>query len=186
MVIPPQVTFHNLPHSDETERKILTEVERLDEFYDRIMSCRIVVDVPHRHHQEGNLYQVRIDLKVPGGEIVVKRESAERDEYQDLDQTIRIAFDEAKRQIEDFARIERGQTKGHEHLPHARVVRLVPESGYGFLEAADGRELYFHENSVLDGGYRKLRVGSEVRFVEEQGDEGPQASTVYPLGHGGS
>jgi cold shock CspA family protein len=186
MRLPLQIAFHNLPPSDEVEAKIRDEAERLDEFYDPIMSCRVVVDVPHRHHEEGNLYVVRIDLKVPGGEIVVKRDPAEHAEYRDLDLALRDAFDEARRQLEDRARIERGQVKAHEPLPHARVARLFPEAGYGFLETPDGREIYFHEHSVLDGGFRALEPGSEVRFVEEPGEKGPQASTVHPVGrHGG-
>ncbi len=186
MQLPLQIAFHNMPPSEQIEAKIREEVERLDEFYNRIMSCRVVVDVPHRHHKEGNLYQVRIDLKAPGAEIVVKRDPAEHREYRDLDLAIRDAFDEAKRQLEDLARIERRQVKTLESLPHARVARLFPESGYGFLETPDGREIYFHEHSVLDGKFRELEVGTEVRFVEEEGEKGPQASTVDPVGrHGG-
>ncbi|WP_152053796.1 HPF/RaiA family ribosome-associated protein [Tautonia marina] len=186
MRLPLQIAFHNLPHSAEVEAKIRTEAERLDDFYDRIMSGRIVVDVPHHHHQQGNLYQVRIDLKVPGGEIVVRRDPAKHAEYADLDLAIRDAFDDARRQLEDHSRIERGRVKAHEAMPHARVARLFPEGGYGFLETPEGREIYFHEHSVLDGGFGILEVGSEVRFAEEQGEEGPQASTVSPVGrHGG-
>jgi cold shock CspA family protein len=62
-------------------------------------------------------------------------------------------------------------------------VRLFPEDGFGFLEAPDGREVYFHRNSVLEG-FETLEVGSEVRFAEEQGIEGPQASTVSLVGKG--
>lgn len=152
-----------------------------------IMSCRVVVDVPHRHHKEGNFYQVRIDLKIPGAEIAVRREPAAHGEYRDIDIAIRDAFDEARRQLEDRIRIVRGQVKTHEPIPHARVVRLMPEGGYGFLETPDGREIYFHEHSVLNGGFRALEVGAEVSFVEEQGETGPQASTVRAVGrHSGS
>lgn len=186
MRLPLQIAFHNLPPSDEIEAKIREEAERLDEFHDRIMSGSVVVDVPHRHHQEGNLYQVRIDLRVPGDEIVVRLDKAKHAEYRDLDIAIRDAFDEARRQLEDRVRIERGQVKAHEALPHARVARLVQEGDYGFLATPDGREIYFHKHSVLDGGFPELEVGTEVRFVEEQGEKGPQATTVQPVGrHGG-
>ncbi|WP_406695635.1 HPF/RaiA family ribosome-associated protein [Singulisphaera sp. Ch08] len=186
MRLPLQITFHNLSRSDEIEARIREEAERLDEVYDRIMSGRIVVDVPHRHHKEGNLYQVRIDLKVPGEEIVVKHDPAEHSEHRVLDLAIRDAFGEARRRLEEHARIERGQVKGHASLPHARVAWLSPESGSGFLATPDGREIYFHKHSVLEGGFPDLEVGMEVRFVEEQGEKGPQASTVQPVGrHGG-
>ena len=60
----------------------------------------------------------------------------------------------------------------------ARVARIFPGGRYGFLETADGREVYFHERAVLDGAFPRLRAGQAVRFTEEPGDEGPQASTV--------
>ena len=182
MRLPLQIAFHNLRPSDEIEAKVRAEAERLDDFYDRIMSCRVVVDVPHRHHKEGNFYQIRIDLKVPGEEIAVKREPGEHTAYRDVDIAIRDAFDEARRQLEDYARHQRGQVKAHEPASHARVARLFPEAGYGFLETTDGREVYFHRNSVLQANFEDLEVGTEVRFVEELGDKGPQASTVTPVG----
>jgi cold shock CspA family protein len=187
MRLPIQVSFHNLDHSDEIEEMIRAEAERLDGYCDRIMSCRVVVDVPHRHHKEGNFYQVRIDLKIAGAEIAVRREPAARGEYRAIDIAIREAFDEVRRQLEDRVRIVRGQVKAHAPVPHARVARLMPEDGYGFLETPDGREIYFHEHSVLNGGFRALEVGAEVCYVEEQGEEGPQASTVRAVGrHNGA
>ncbi|HEX6203170.1 MAG TPA: cold shock domain-containing protein, partial [Thermoanaerobaculia bacterium] len=54
--------------------------------------------------------------------------------------------------------------------------------GYGFIAADDGREIYFHKNAVLPPGFDEIAVGSRVRFHEEQGNEGPQASTVEILG----
>jgi cold shock CspA family protein len=180
-----QVTFHNVGPSPEIEDKILVEAEQLEDFFDRIMSCRVVVDVPHQHRKEGKVYQVRIDLKVPGREIVVKREAEPRAEYRDLDIAIREAFDDARRQLEDHVRRQRGDVKFHDPMPHALVTRLEREAGYGFLETADGREIYFHEHSVLDGGFEHVRVGVEVAFREEEGDKGPQASSVRVVGRRG-
>ena len=62
------------------------------------------------------------------------------------------------------------------------MAKLLAGDEYGFIETADGREIYFHRNAVLDGAYRRLRVGSEVRFVEEEGAKGAQASTVRLIG----
>jgi cold shock CspA family protein len=72
--------------------------------------------------------------------------------------------------------------KVHEPTPYARVSKLFLHEGYGFLETADGREIYFHSNSVLEPGFDHLQIGTEVRFAEEQGAEGPQASTVAVVG----
>jgi cold shock CspA family protein len=185
MKLPIQITFHNMPHDEAIESEIRAHVEWLDQYYDRIMSCRIVVDRPHRHHKEGNIYHVRIDLKLPGAELVVKREPSEHTDYKSLEIMIRDAFDEARRQLEDHVRQQRGQVKSHEPMPHARVGRLFRDAGYGFLETSDGREIYFHRNSVLDAPFESLEAGTEVRFVEELGDKGPQASAVRPVGRHG-
>jgi cold shock CspA family protein len=180
-----QIAFHNMPHDAEIESAIRAHAEWLDNDCDRIMSCRVVVDRPHLHRKEGNLYQVRVDLKVPGRELAVKRGPSQHAHSNDPDSMIRAAFDEARRQLEANARRRRGEVKAHESLPHARVVRAFPETGYGFLETPDGREVYFHRNSVVEGSFDDLEVGTEVRFVEELGDKGPQASTVTPVGRHG-
>jgi cold shock CspA family protein len=182
MRLPLQIAFHNMSHDAEIESAIRANAEWLDTYYDRIMSCRVVVDRPHRHHKDGNLYQVRIDLKVPGRELAVKREPSQHTDYRDLDIMIRDAFDDLRRQLEDHARRQRGEVKSHESQPHARVLRVFPEAGYGFLETPDGREIYFHQNSVVDARFEDLKMGVEVRFVEELGDKGAQASTVAPVG----
>jgi cold shock CspA family protein len=182
MKLPLQVTFHNLPPSEEVEARIRAEAKRLEDFCGRIMSCRVVVDVPHRHHQEGNFYQVRIDLKVPGAEIAIKREPSEHSDDRSLDFALRDAFDEARRKLEDWDRIRRGAVKAHAPDSHGRIVRLIREAGYGFLDTPDGREIYFHKNSVRNGGFEHLEVGAEVAFAEEEGDKGPQASTVRTVG----
>jgi cold shock CspA family protein len=182
MQLPIEIAFHNMPHDANIESSIRTCANWLDNYYDRIMSCRVVVDRPHLHHKEGNLYQIRIDFKVPGGELVVNREPPQHVDYKHLDIMIRDAFDEARRQLEDHVRRNRGEVKIHESIPHARVATVFPESGYGFLETPDGREIYFHQHSVRNADFKALKVGTEVRFVEELGDEGPQASTVTPVG----
>jgi cold shock CspA family protein len=87
-----------------------------------------------------------------------------------------------RRRLEDHSRRQRGSVKTHEGPPQARVSRLFPEEGYGFLETPDGAEIYFHRNSVLGAGFDRLEIGAEVRYVMEQGEKGPQASTVIIVG----
>jgi cold shock CspA family protein len=185
MKLPLQIAFHNMPHHAETESVIRGHAQWLDNFSDRIMSCRVVVDRPHLHQKEGYHYQIRIDLKIPGRELVVKRESRQHAEHQDLEIVIREAFDEVRRQLEDHTHLQRGEVKAHEPQAHARVIKVFPAAGYGFLQTPDGREIYFHKNSVLKANFEDLTVGTEVRFVEELGDKGPQASTVTLVGRHG-
>lgn len=184
MQLPLQITFRDIPPSPAIESKIREKAAKLDEFYDRIIGCRVVVEAPHRRHHQGKIYHVRIDLTLPGGEVVVNRDPAEHHAYEDAYVAIRDAFDAAARQLEDYARRQRADTKTHEpgSAPHGRVAKLFTEEGYGFIEVSDGREIYFHRNSVLDDAFDKLAVGSEVRFAEEEGNEGPQASTVRFIG----
>lgn len=177
MKLPLQITVRDVSLSGAVEADIREKATKLDSFYDQIMSCRVIVEAPHRHQHQGVLYNVRIDLTVPGKEIVVKHEP-----HEDIYVAVRDAFDAARRQIEDFARRQRGDVKAHETPPHARVSKLFPAEGYGFLETPDGREIYFHRNSVLQGGFDRLSTGAEVRFSEEMGEKGPQASTVALIG----
>lgn len=182
MQIAAQISFRDFEPSPELREFIEDQVARLEHFYPGIIGCRVVVEVPHRRHEQGNLYHVRIDCTVPGRELVVSREPAADHTHEDPFVAAVDAFDAMCRQIEDYAREVRRDVKRHEPPPHGRVARIFPDEGYGFIESSDGREVYFHENSVLGGRFGELRPGSEVRFVEEAGVEGPQASTVRPVG----
>jgi cold shock CspA family protein len=97
---------------------------------------------------------------------------------------IRDAFDAARRQIEDYARIVRDEVKLHSAPDRGRIIRLFPKENYGFIATADSGEIYFHRNSVADGGFDKLAVGDDVRFVAQHSEsaKGLQASTVSPTG----
>jgi cold shock CspA family protein len=182
MKLPLQISFRHLPRSKEIEDTISEHAARLEEFCDRIMSCRVVVDLPHQHHHDGNLYQLRIDITVPGDELVVTREAGEHTAYRELRLAIDDAFNSAARLLEEYVRRQRKHVKTHQDSPHARVAKVFTEAGYGFLETPDGRDIYFHRNSLLGADFDRLEVGTEMTFVEEMGDKGPQASTVKPVG----
>ena len=109
MQIPLQITIRDVEHSEALEAHIRGKVEKLEEFFKHITSCRVVVEVPHKHHHQGKQFNVRIDIGVPGSEIVVNRDHAE-----DVYVALRDAFDAAKRQLEDYARKIRGDIKTHE------------------------------------------------------------------------
>lgn len=185
MKLPLQITFRGMDRSEAVESMIRERASRLDEFAPHIMSGRVVVEMASKHHVQGNQYEVRIDLTVTNGEIAVTREPHQRVAYQDIAVAIRDAFDSARRQLEDYVRLQRGFVKSHETTPHGIVRKLFPIEGYGFLESPDGRDVYFHRNSVLHDRYKQLEIGTEVAFVEEEGDKGPQASTVKLVGRHG-
>jgi cold shock CspA family protein len=174
-----------MEHSETIEALVRDKAAHLDHFAGDVMSCRVVVEPVGKHHKHGNLYEVRIDITAPGEEIVVTREPSQHTEYRDIHVALRDAFDSARRQLEDYVRRRRGAVKALDTAPHARVSKLVPEEGYGFLQTPDGREVYFHRHSVLHEAFDRLEIGTEVAFVEEAGKKGPQASTVRPVGKHG-
>ena len=194
MTVAPQVTFRNMETAPELEAAVQKEASGLDRFFKRIVSCRVVIEGPRRE-EYGGLYKVRIDLGVPGEELVVEHNPTLHSGLQELEATrktkqsephrerrdarlaIHEAFHEMRRRLQDYARRMRGQTKVHGGLALGKVTKLSPEEDYGYLEA-DGHGVYFHRNSVLGGHFDRLRVGSQVRFAEEMGEKGPQASTV--------
>src|SRR5262245_61856047 len=176
MQVPLQVSFRNMPPSPAVEADIREKAAKLEEFYDRITSVRVVVETPHRQHRQGKLFHVRIDLRVPG------REPAEQRAHEDVHVAVRDAFDAARRQLEDYVRETRGNVKTHDTPAQGRIVRLDPEGRHGFIATADSREVYFHRNCVVDAEFDELRVGDEVRFAEELGEKGPQATTVHLVG----
>ncbi|MDH4234025.1 MAG: ribosome-associated translation inhibitor RaiA [Gallionella sp.] len=109
MQIPLQITMRDVEHSEALETHIRDKATKLEDFFKHITSCRVVVEMPHKHHKQGKQFNVRIDIGVPGGEIAVNRDHAE-----DVYVALRDAFDAAKRQLEDYARKLRGDVKKHE------------------------------------------------------------------------
>ena len=199
MRLTPSITFRGIESSPGLEAEILRRIRKLETYYDSIMGCRVLVEPVQRHHQAGNRYHVRIDLTVPGEEIVVAHEASLHATAQDTQienarkesepeperkhalVAIHEAFDAARRQLQDYARRQRGTVKTPARQPRGRIVRLFPTDEYGYLEAADGHEVYFQKSSVLNDAFDRLTVGSTVSFVEEPGEKGPQASTVKLL-----
>jgi ribosome-associated translation inhibitor RaiA len=112
----PQITFHGLTHSPRLETEILERAVWLETFYQGIMSCRVVIEVPHRHQRQGRRFHVTIELIVPNGEaIVIRHESTQHGALNDAatSEAIHEAFDAARRRLQDFARRQRGAVKTH-------------------------------------------------------------------------
>ena len=184
MQSPLQITFRHMEPSPALEARIRQRADELDRFSDRIIGCRVVVEYGNRRHHQGNLFEVHIDLTLPGREIVVGRDAGAGHAHEDAHVAVRDAFDAARRVLEDHARRSRGEAKTHTVPDHGRVARLMPERDCGFIATPTGDEIYFHRNSVAGDAFDKLAVGSEVRFVAQHSEsaKGPQASTVVPLG----
>lgn len=175
----PQVSFDDIPIDDAVRDAALDHIAELERLSDRITGCHVVVAQPHRHKREGRLFSVRIDMAVPGGEIVVNRDHHLDHAHEDVFVALRDAFLAARRRLEDHVRRMRGGVKLHTPRARGRIARLFPLEGYGFIETADGREIYFHRHAVSQHDFRAANVGSAVFFSEEEGDDGPQAAAVH-------
>jgi cold shock CspA family protein len=199
MQLPPTITFRGIEPSADLEADIRARIARLETYCGSITGCRVLVELAERHHEAGNRYHVRIDLTVPGGEVVVGHDASLHAAAQDIaiEKTrkadepdpqrkharvaIREAFDVARRRLQDYGRRQRGAVKAPARPTRGLVTELSPTDEYGYIEAADGHQVYFHKSSVLKNAFARLTVGSIVSFVEEAGEKGPQASTVKLL-----
>lgn len=186
MQFPPEIAFRGFEPDEWLKDAIHKEIDKLDDHFGRVVGCRVMVELPHRRREEGNPYHVRIELSVPGRNLVVSRSPKARERERETQMTaVDEAFSAMTRRLEDYVRELRGDVKQKHEIAHGRVWRLFPGSApgerYGFIRTPDGTDVYFHENSLLDADYDQVELGTEVRFHEEQGREGPQASTVRVL-----
>lgn len=117
MQIPLKITFRDIAPSPAIDERIRQQVAKLEHFHERISGCRVVVEAHHRKHRKGKIYHVRIELTVPGAEVVVSRDPELDHAHEDVYVAIRDAFDAARRQLEDIARVQRGDIKRHEEQP---------------------------------------------------------------------
>jgi ribosomal subunit interface protein len=187
MQTPVDITFREIEKSEAVEARINEYVGKLERFFDRIMRVEVLVETPHRHHQKGRQFHVRVKVVVPGQDIVTSHDPGPDQAHEDVYVALRDTFNATRRQLEDYVRksLHRGDVPREQNgALHGRVTFIDVEREWGWIEPDDGRRIYFHSNSVL-GGVDGLQVGDEVRFTEESGREGPQASTVAPIGNNG-
>jgi cold shock CspA family protein len=180
MQVPLETAFRDVPRTPDIEQLILEKVDKLEEISDAITSGEVVIERPHESSQSGNPYRVRLTFNVPPGHrLTVERQSVDEDNEQPLSTVIRDAFEALRRQLQETVERQRGEVKTHPDQEAGAVVdELQKEEGYGFLRTVNGRRIYFHENAVAQNDFDRLTIGAGVRFVEEQGEEGPQATVV--------
>ena len=183
MQTPAEIEFQGMEARPQIQAVLAKHVADLEQHFGRVTACRVVLKAPGGHHRTGGLYEVNIRLALPDGREVNVDHTAQADErHSDLDFAINDAFKRARRQLQDNVRELQGQVKHHDSAPIGTVARLDPSGEFGFLETNDGQEIYFHRNSVLDGAFPHLAVGTRVTYAEEMGEKGPQASMVKALG----
>jgi cold shock CspA family protein/ribosome-associated translation inhibitor RaiA len=160
----------------EWRQKIEAELARLQKHYhDPILHARVEI-IGTAHHHLG-AFEVHLVLSVAGDTVTIIRQG----EY--VVPLIVEAFDALDRRLLTHSEEVQQKVKSHEEVAqHGRILRLFPESDYGFIETDDGLEVYFHAHAVKKGKFANLRPGTAVKFAQEAGDQGPQAVWVHPLG----
>lgn len=180
MQTPLELSFRDVEKTEEMETLIRHKAEKLDKTFGNIISCRIMVEKLQQHYHNAQPFRVRIDLKIPPGhELVVSRDPSKGNLHLDLGAEIRWAFDAAERMIKEVREKQRHDVKSHPQQETQGVIeRIFHTDGTGFIRSNDGRQIFFHQNSVLHTSFETLKVGMGVRFIEVQGEKGPQATTV--------
>lgn len=182
MQSPPHIVFANMDTIEPVKAKIEGELVKLEKRFGDIITSRVTVQQAQNRHRKGDLYSVSVHINMPGGkDIHVNRDAGKDHGHEDINVAVRDVFLAAKRKLKETSRQMGWENKHRSVTPHAKVGTLVAEENYGFLVTDDGREIYFHRNSVANDGYEKLVVGEKVAYSEALGDKGPQASSVRPI-----
>ena len=180
MQVTPEVTFKNVDRSPWVEAYVAERLGHLERFARGIIRCHVTLAREQASRRKGNRYSVMVEVRVPRNhDLAVKKQKQVHDPQMQLPAVINEAFGAIETQLKRTMARRRREEKKHNGAPHGMVEKVFAEEGYGFIRAIDDdRQFYFHRNSVLHGDFERLAPGTEVRFTPEQGEEGPQASSV--------
>ncbi|HTY69941.1 MAG TPA: HPF/RaiA family ribosome-associated protein [Alphaproteobacteria bacterium] len=182
MQTPLEISFHNVPPSRRIEDSIRRRVLKLERIYQRLVGCRVSVEALHRQHRTGNVLSVHVEMFVPGGTLAISREPhyvRERRNRPTIEASLRDAFRAAEARLKAFKEQQRGNTKLHTPLFEGRVSQIFRDRDFGYIRTDSGAQLYFHRNSLMDGGFDALKPGEPVNYMESVGETGPAAAKVW-------
>jgi cold shock CspA family protein/ribosome-associated translation inhibitor RaiA len=185
MQVPLEINYHHVDRSDWIDDYVKSRVAKLEQFSPDMVSCRVTIEQSQNAHRTGNPYRAHVEVSLPAKrELVAEKTDTVADPHIQLRPIIRHAFEAMEKQLkkENGIRSERGrglaQQADETTPPEATVVRKFADEGYGFLKNLTGEEIYFHRNAVLHDDFDRLTIGTRVRYEPEEGEEGPQASSV--------
>lgn len=182
MLFPPEVVLSEVAGRAALEAAALDRIAGLAASCPRILRCRVVVEAIHQARLGlGDFVHVRLSIAVPGGEIVVRRAPSSASSLEDAATALRRTFDVAKRRLDEWSRAHPAPAGPGPAAREGRIARIDRASGTGLVRAAEGDDLRFWRDGVLDGGFDRLGVGDEVRFIADPGVPFPRASAVHPL-----
>ena len=178
----PEIIFNAVDRSPWIEDYVADRLYKLERFAQGITRCHVTLRQEQGSHRKGNVYSVTVEVRIPPQhDLVATKQKEIVDMPTQLPAVINAAFGAIERQVKRTAALRRNEQKApvHDGQMHAIVEKIFAGDGYGFLRTVDdNREIYFHRNAVLHDDFERLAVGTEVRFSAEEGDEGPQATTV--------
>ena len=177
-----EIAYHGIEPTPDVDAYIRERCDKLGRYYDGLIGVRVAVEAQHRQHQTGNVFDVHIELMVPGKDLVVSRQpkkAKEKYANPDVRTSVRDAFEVAERQLVEYKQKLRGDVKAHDAEEPGRVSQLYPAEDHGFIMTSTGSQLYFHRNSCIDVDFEDLKAGEPVKYVETMGDTGPTASKVW-------
>ncbi|MEY2987418.1 MAG: hypothetical protein RJB13_939 [Pseudomonadota bacterium] len=179
MAIYTEISFRDMEPSPAVEVLVHKHVRKLESSFNNITACRITVEAPHKHRLRGNLFNVRIDIAVPQAEVVSTRDAGVNVAHEQVSVAIRDAFTAVRRRLTRH----KAKLRIDHHIPAALPTGVLKKishiDDFGIIETSDGREIYLHRNSLVTGNFDKLKTGDILRFNEELGEKGPQASSAH-------
>lgn len=184
MQTPLEIAFKHVESSEEITALIEEKAAHLETFFDGITSCHVYVRAPHRSQRKGNLYQVTIEVRVPGTELVVRHDQDDVARHEHLRVAIRDAFAAMAIELKRWKAQLKGEVKSLDGPLQGKIVEVHHDRDFGQIITTDNRLIYFHRNSVVDGSFDELQPRDAVELVvqTDESDIGPQASMVRPIG----
>ncbi len=170
---PLQITFRDIDHSEAVESRIREKIAKLDQVYNHIISCKVVVELVQKHQHQGKLNKVSIYANVPGKELMVSNHPNEN-----LYLAIQGSIDSMREQLDEHRRRQYGDTKDHGERLNGEIVRLMEEDSYGFIVDEQENEYYFNLTHLVDIKFHQLHIGDKIRFLPAVGNEGLQARRI--------
>lgn len=184
MNVPLEIAYRHVNKTETLEELIRRKTSKLDRICGYMSSCRVAVERDQKHQGTGDVFRVRVDLTVPPGhELTASKRSDEGGVHIDLPAVIRRAFDAIERPLRELVERQRGDQKIHpQQEVQGIVIKVIPEERYGFIRTLDGREIYFHRNSLVNEDFDNITEGTGVNFEVQMGHEGLHATSVRVIG----
>ncbi|WP_297616275.1 HPF/RaiA family ribosome-associated protein [uncultured Roseicyclus sp.] len=175
-----EIAFKHVAPTEDLKALIHEKAAHLETLFDGITSCHVFVRAPHGSQRVGNLFEVTVEVRVPGKELVVRQHHKDVPQHAHLHVAIRDAFAAMAREVTGWKAQIGGTVKAHDGPLQGKVVNIRHDKDFGQIIATDNRLIYFHKNSVIDGSFDTLQPRDAVELVVQSDESaiGPQASSV--------